>query len=110
MFPSGFYRDENGELNVQGIKIDALTAKYGTPLFIYDTGLMKERYEVFLNTVKSVKGNIHYAVKANDSVNIIKFFGKLGAGADIVSIGEFHKCIAAGITPDKIIFSGVGKR
>ena len=109
MFPSGFYRDKNGELYVQGIKIDTLTAKYGTPLFIYDTGLMKERYEVFLNTVKKVQGNIHYAVKANDSVNIIKFFGKLGAGADIVSIGEFHKCVAAGISPDKIIFSGVGK-
>ena len=74
MFPSGFYRDENGELNVQGIKIDALTTKYGTPLFIYDTGLMKERYELFLNTVKCVKGNIHFAVKANDSVNIIKFY------------------------------------
>ena len=109
MFPKGFYRDKNGELKVQGLKIDALTAKYGTPLFIYDTGLMKERYEVFLNTVKNVKGNIHYAVKANDSVNIIKFFGKLGAGADIVSIGEFQKCVAAGISPKKIIFSGVGK-
>ena len=109
MFPLGFYRDKNGELNVQGIKINALTAKYGTPLFIYDTGLMQERYEVFLDTVKNVEGNIHYAVKANDSVNIIKFFGNLGAGADIVSIGEFHKCIAAGISPAKIIFSGVGK-
>ena len=85
MFPIGFYWDKNGELNVQGIKINTLVGKYGTPLFIYDTGLMKERYEVFLSTVKSVKGNIHYAVKANDSVNIIKFFGKLGAGADIVS-------------------------
>ena len=109
MFPLGFYRNENNELSVQGIKISTLTEKYGSPLFIYDTGLMKERYEVFLDTVKSVKGKIHYAVKANDSVNIIKFFGRLGAGADIVSIGEFHKCIAAGITPDKIIFSGVGK-
>ena len=109
MYPIGFYRDDNGELNVQGIKINTLTAKYGTPLFIYDTGLMKERYEVFLNTVKNVKGDIHYAVKANDSVNIIKFFGNLGAGADIVSIGEFHKCIAAGIVSNKIIFSGVGK-
>ena len=109
MYPIGFYRDESGELNVQGIKIDDLAEKYGTPLFIYDTGLMKERFKVFLNTVKSVKGNIHYAVKANDSVNIIKFFGKLGAGADIVSIGEFHKCVAAGIAPNKIIFSGVGK-
>ena len=109
MFPIGFYRDKNGELSVQGIRIDFLTEKYGTPLFIYDTGLMKERYEVFQNTIKNVKGNIHYAVKANDSVSITKFFGKLGAGADIVSIGEFQKCIAAGITPDKIIFSGVGK-
>ncbi len=109
MFPLGFYRDKNGVLNVQGIRIDTLSKKYGTPLFIYDTGLMKERYEVFLNTVKNVKGNIHYAVKANDSVNIIKFFGNLGAGADIVSIGEFNKCVAAGIPPDKIIFSGVGK-
>ena len=109
MFPSGYYRDENGQLSVQGLRIDSLTKKYGTPLFIYDTGLMKKRYEVFLNTVKNVKGNIHYAVKANDSVNIIKFFGNLGAGADIVSIGEFQKCVAAGITPNKIIFSGVGK-
>ena len=62
MYPSGFYRDENSELNVQGIKISDLTKKYGTPLFIYDTGLMKERYEVFLNTIKDVKGKINYAV------------------------------------------------
>ncbi len=109
MLPTGFYRDENGELSVQGVRVDFLTEKYGTPLFIYDTGLMKQRYKVFHNTVKNVRGNIHYAVKANDSINIIKFFGKLGAGADIVSIGEFHKCVAAGITPNKIIFSGVGK-
>ena len=109
MYTSGFYRDENNELNVQGIKLESLTEKYGSPLFIYDTGLMKERYEVFQNTVKSVEGNIHYAVKANDSLNIIKFFGNLGSGADIVSIGEFEKCVAAGISPNKIIFSGVGK-
>ena len=109
MYPIGFYRDENGELNVQGIKISTLTEKYGTPLFIYDTSLMKERYKVFQDTVKDVKGKIHYAVKANDSLNIINFFGKLGAGADIVSIGEFQKCLAAGISPNKIIFSGVGK-
>ena len=59
MFPSGFYRDENGELNVQGIKIDALTAQSGTPLGVYETGLRKERDEICLKTVKSIKGNIH---------------------------------------------------
>ena len=67
MFPIGFYRDENGELNVQGIKINTLAAKYGTPLFIYDTGLMKERYEVFLNTVKNktirLKGNNSWMIR-----------------------------------------------
>ena len=59
----GFYRDENNDLNVQGIKISSLAEKYGTPLYIYDAGLMKERYDTFLDTVKDIKGNIHYAVK-----------------------------------------------
>ena len=67
----GFYRDENYDLNVQGIKISSLAEKYGTPLFIYDASLMKERYNVFLETIKEVKGNIHYAVKANDALSII---------------------------------------
>ena len=105
----GFYRDENYDLNVQGIKISSLAEKYGTPLFIYDASLMKERYNVFLETIKEVKGNIHYAVKANDALAIISYFSKLGSGADIVSIGEFQKCVAAGMSPQKIIFSGVGK-
>ena len=105
----GFYRDENNDLNVQGIKISSLAEKYGTPLYIYDAGLMKERYDTFLDTVKDVKGNIHYAVKANDALSIISYFAKLGCGADIVSTGEFEKCIAAGMSPQKIIFSGVGK-
>ena len=105
----GFYRDENDDLNVQGIKISSLAEKYGTPLFIYDASLIKERYDVFLETIKEVKGNIHYAVKANDALSVISYFAKLGCGADIVSIGEFEKCIAAGMPPQKIIFSGVGK-
>ena len=105
----GFYRDENDDLNVQGIKISSLAEKYGTPLFVYDAGLMKERYDTFFDTVKDIKGDIHYAVKANDALSIISYFAKLGCGADIVSIGEFEKCVAAGMSPQKIIFSGVGK-
>ena len=105
----GFYRDKNGDLKVQGIKISSLAKKYGTPLFVYDAGLMKERYDIFFDTIKDIKGNIHYAVKANDALSIIGYFAKLGCGADIVSIGEFEKCVAAGMSPQKIIFSGVGK-
>ncbi len=105
----GFYRDENDDLYVQGIKISSLAEKYGTPLFIYDAGLMRQSYDIFMDAINKVKGNIHYAVKANDALSIISYFAKLGCGADIVSIGEFEKCVAAGMSPQKIIFSGVGK-
>ncbi len=105
----GFYKNKNEELCIQNIKVVDLAKKYGTPLFIYDSGLMKQRYDTFLDTVSEIKGSIHYAVKANDALGIISYFAKLGCGADIVSIGEFEKCIAAGIPPHKIIFSGVGK-
>ena len=105
----GFYRDDNYDLKVQGLKISSLAEKYGTPLFVYDSGLMRESYDIFLDTIKEVQGNIHYAVKANDALSIISYFAKLGCGADIVSIGEFEKCVAAGMPPQKIIFSGVGK-
>ena len=109
MHSLGFYRNSTQEICVQGIPVSDLAHKYGTPLFIYDCGLMKERYSTFLDTVANVRGNIHYAVKANDALAIISFFAKLGSGADIVSIGEFEKCVAAGMSPQKIIFSGVGK-
>jgi diaminopimelate decarboxylase len=105
----GFYRDSNGTLSVQNINVNDLAKKYGTPLFIYDSGLMKERYDAFIEATSHLKGNIHYAVKANDALSIISYFAKLGCGADIVSIGEFKKCVAAGVSPKKIIFSGVVK-
>ena len=72
----GFYRDKNDDLNVQGIKISSLAEKYGTPLFIYDAGLMRESYDIFLDAIKEVQGNIHYAVKANDTLSIISYFAK----------------------------------
>ena len=109
MNPIGFYRNNSGTLSVQNININDLAKKYGTPLFIYDSGLMKERYNAFVEATSHLNGNIHYAVKANDALSIISYFAKLGCGADIVSIGEFKKCVAAGVSPKKIIFSGVGK-
>ena len=109
MNSTGFYRNNDGTLCVQNININDLAKKYGTPLFIYDSGLMKERYNAFLEATRHLNGNIHYAVKANDALSIISYFAKLGCGADIVSIGEFKKCVAAGVSPKKIIFSGVGK-
>ena len=94
MNPIGFYRNNSGTLSVQNININDLAKKYGTPLFIYDSDLMKERYNAFVEATSHLNGNIHYAVKANDALSIISYFAKLGCGADIVSIGEFKKCVA----------------
>tara|TARA_B100000965_G_scaffold53442_1_gene39946 strand:- start:480 stop:1742 length:1263 start_codon:yes stop_codon:yes gene_type:complete len=106
----GFYRDKDNILKIQNIKIENLVNKYGSPLFIYDGNLIEKTYESFLRALEPINGKIHYAIKANDNLGIIKLLSRLGCGADVVSIGELKKCLKAGMCPKKIIFSGVGKQ
>ena len=105
----GFYRVNSTDLFVQNFNVKTLAKKYGTPLFIYDTGLIEDILLKIQNAVASIDGKIFYAIKANDNLGIIKFIAHLGAGADVVSIGELKKCMQVGMKPEKIIFSGVGK-
>ncbi len=105
----GFYRDNSKNLFVQDLNVNALATKYGTPLFIYDAALIENIFLKIQNAVKNVDGKIFYAIKANDNLGIIKFITSLGAGADVVSVGELKKCLKVGMKPEKIIFSGVGK-
>ena len=106
----GFYRDKNQNLSVQNIKVSELVKKYGTPLYIYDTNLIKQIFLNLQNALKPINGKIYYAIKANDNIGIIKYLSQLGAGADVVSIGELEKSLAAGVNPNRIVFSGVGKQ
>ena len=87
-----------------------LANTYGTPLYVYDFDYMKERFLELKDAFKARKSLICYAVKANSNLSVIKHFGKLGAGADCVSIGEIRRAFRAGIPKYKIIFSGVGKK
>ena len=87
-----------------------LADKYQTPLYVYDFDYMKEQFLKLKEAFKARKSLICYAVKANSNLSVIKEFGKLGAGADCVSIGEVRRAFLAGIPKYKIIFSGVGKR
>ena len=105
----GFYRDKSNHLFVQDLNVNLLATKYGTPLFIYDAGLIEDIFVKIQNAVKNINGKIFYAIKANDNIGIIKFINNLGAGADVVSLGELKKCLKVGMKPNKIIFSGVGK-
>ena len=105
----GFYRNQRNLLEVQSIDIKTLIDKYGSPLYVYDGNLIETCYHNLRNALKPINGHIHYAIKANDNLGIIKLLNTLGSGADVVSIGELKKCIKAGIKPQNIIFSGVGK-
>ncbi len=92
------------------IDYKSLTAKYGTPLYLYDFNHINEQYQALKSAFRARKSLICYAVKANSNLSVIKHLGDMGAGCDCVSIGEVRRALLAGVTNYKIIFSGVGKR
>ncbi|ETR77089.1 diaminopimelate decarboxylase [Afipia sp. P52-10] len=101
------YRD--GELHAEGVNLSSLARTVGTPFYCYATATLERHYRVFAEAFADVNAVICYAMKANSNQSVLKTFARLGAGADVVSGGELKRALAAGISPDKILFSGVGK-
>ena len=103
----GFYRNVN-TLFVQDLNVIEIIKKFGSPLYLYDSTLIRNSYKKLSKIIAPLSGDIHFAVKANDNLGIIKYLKVLGSGADVVSIGELKRCLKVGINPKNIIFSGVG--
>jgi len=99
----------NKNLSIEKVKVQDIAKKFGTPIYCYSYGQLKENVSNFKNNFKSFSPLICFAVKSNTNVNLIREIRKLGLGADVVSIGELMLAIKAGIDPKKIVFSGVGK-
>ncbi len=87
----------------------ALAEAAGTPFYCYSSATLERHYKVFAGAFADVDALVCYAMKANSNQAVIATLAKLGAGADVVSEGELLRARAAGIPPDKIMFSGVGK-
>jgi diaminopimelate decarboxylase len=100
------YRD--GVLCAEGVRLDRLAEKIGTPFYCYSTATLERHYKVFAAALPA-GSLIAYAAKANDNLAVLRTLAKLGAGADVVSGGELAKALAAGIPAGRIVFSGVGK-
>jgi diaminopimelate decarboxylase len=92
-----------------GVSADELVAAYGTPLYVYSQRAIIDRYREFDQAFAGIDRLIAYSVKANGNLALLKLLGEQGAGADIVSSGELHRVCLAGIPPERIVFSGVGK-
>ena len=99
----------NGELYAEGVAIREMADKVGTPFFCYSTATLERHYHVYADAFEGLDATVCFAVKANSNQAVLKTLANLGAGADVVSVGEMRRALRAGMPPAKIIFSGVGK-
>jgi diaminopimelate decarboxylase len=99
----------NGALHAEGVDLAGLADAVGTPLYCYSTATLERHYKVFAGAFADVRALVCYAMKANSNQAVIATLAKLGAGADVVSEGELRRALAAGVPPQKIMFSGIGK-
>ena len=96
-------------LYIENVNINKLSNKYITPFYCYSLNSIRENINNLKNKFKKINPLICFAVKSNSNVNLLKEIKKMGCGADVVSMGEMMKALKAGISPNKIVFSGVGK-
>ena len=99
----------DNKLKIEKIKVQDIAKKYGTPTYCYSYDRLKKNINNFQKNFKSFSPLICFAVKSNTNVNLIREIKKFGLGADVVSKGELMMALKAGVSPNKIVFSGVGK-
>jgi diaminopimelate decarboxylase len=98
-----------GALLLGGVSLAEIVQAVGTPAYVYNAEAIRDRYRILDTALASVPHRLCYAVKANSNLAVLRILADLGAGADIVSTGELSRAVAAGFSPDRIVFSGVGK-
>jgi diaminopimelate decarboxylase len=99
----------NGVLHAEAVNLIELADAVGTPFYCYSTATLERHYRVFSGAFTDEKALVCYSLKANSNQSVLRTLAKLGAGADVVSGGELKRALAAGIPPEKILFSGIGK-
>ena len=101
------YKDK--ELYCEDVPVKEIAGKVKTPFYLYSSATLTRHFNVFDKAFSGHPHLICFAVKANSNLAVLNLLGELGAGADIVSGGELHRALKAGIPTDRIVYSGVGK-
>jgi diaminopimelate decarboxylase len=99
----------DGVLTCDGIALDAVAREAGTPCHVYSATLLTKRFVTLERALAAVPHRLHYALKANSTLAIVRHLRQLGAAADVNSAGELEVALRAGFTPDQIVVTGVGK-
>lgn len=93
----------------EAVSIQEIIDQVGTPCYIYSRATLEHHFKVFDQAFSKVRHLTCYAQKANSNLALLRLFGRLGGGSDIVSGGELYRALKAGIPPERIVYSGVGK-
>ncbi len=104
-----YFGYKEGEMHAEGISVKDIAENVGTPFYLYSTKTLVRHYNLFCDAFKNNDFMLCYAVKANTNQAVIKTLADQKSGADVVSEGELRRALKAGIPPNKIVFSGVGK-
>lgn len=99
----------DGVLHAEGVALSSIAAAVGTPCYVYSASTIRARFVQLAQAFAGVPHHIHYAMKANSSLAILRMLQELGAGVDIVSGGELFRAREAGFAGSDVVFSGVGK-
>lgn len=99
----------DGVLHAERVALPRIAAAYGTPTYVYSANLVRERFRRLQEAFRGVPCRIHFAVKANSNLHVLRVLHELGAGVDIVSGGELYRALEAGFSGADVVFSGVGK-
>ena len=105
-----YFEYKNGELYCEGIPINRIAEKVGTPFYLYSYKTLVRHFNVFNEAFEGIPHLVCYSMKANSNLALIRLFVNLGGGVDVVSGGELYRALKAGADPQKIVFSGVGKK
>jgi diaminopimelate decarboxylase len=105
-----FFEYKGRELFCEDVPVEQIAEEVGTPFYLYSASTIQRHFKVFTEAFSQQDHIVCYSVKANSNLAVLRLLADMGAGADIVSGGELFRALRAGIPPDKIVFSGVGKR
>lgn len=100
---------QQGELHAESVALSTIAKQFGTPTYVYSRAHIEAQYRSYADALQGVEHLVCFAVKANSNLAVLNILARLGAGFDIVSMGELERVLAAGGLPERIVFSGVGK-
>ena len=106
--PIGF-SERDGAWVCDGVSLAAIAREVGTPCYVYSAALIRARYTRLTAALSGCRHSVHYALKANSTLGLVRLIQGLGASADCNSVGEIEVALKAGFAPHQIVFTGVGK-